>query len=103
MCDVRHFSRLLRTAPRSDKLLLLITFGLTVFVDLVVAVNVGVVTAALHFMRRMAEPVSVQEQVFGTTSPRDAATGLETASREDPAPARGPMRRYALSWRKFSV
>ena len=27
MCDVRHFSRLLRTAPRSDKLLLLITFS----------------------------------------------------------------------------
>lgn len=79
MCDVRHFSRLLRTAPRSDKLLLLITFSLTVFVDLVVAVNVGVVTAALLFMRRMAESVSVQEQVFGTTSPRDDAT--ETAER----------------------
>jgi sulfate permease, SulP family len=73
MCDVRHFSRLLRTAPRSDKLLLLITFGLTVFVDLVVAVNVGVVIAALLFMRRMAESVSVQEQVFGTTSPNDVA------------------------------
>ena len=67
MSDVRHFSRLLRSAPRADKLLLLITFGLTVFVDLVVAVNVGVVIAALLFMRRMAESVSVQEQVFGET------------------------------------
>ncbi|MEX2150927.1 MAG: SulP family inorganic anion transporter [Steroidobacteraceae bacterium] len=65
MSDVRHFSRLLRRAPRSDKLVLLITFGLTVFVDLVVAVNVGVVIAALLFMRRMAESVSVQEEVFG--------------------------------------
>ena len=74
MCDVRHFSRLLRTAPRSDKLLLLITFSLTVFVDLVVAVNVGVVTAALLFMRRMAESVSVQEQVFGASAQSDAAT-----------------------------
>ena len=55
MSDVRHFSRLLTRAPRSDRLVLLITFGLTVFVDLVVAVNVGVVIAALLFMRRMAE------------------------------------------------
>jgi SulP family sulfate permease len=65
MVDVRHFARLLRRAPRSDKLILLITFGLTVFVDLVVAVNVGVVIAALLFMRRMAESVSVQVEVFG--------------------------------------
>ncbi len=65
MSDVRHFSRLLRRAPRSDRLVLLVTFGLTVFVDLVVAVNVGVVIAALLFMRRMAESVSVQEEIFG--------------------------------------
>ncbi|MEP7242321.1 MAG: SulP family inorganic anion transporter [Gammaproteobacteria bacterium] len=64
MSDVRHFSRLLRVAPVSDKAVLLITFALTVFVDLVVAVNVGVVIAALLFMRRMADTVSVQEQVF---------------------------------------
>lgn len=71
MSDVRHFSRLLRRAPRSDKLVLLITFALTVFVDLVVAVNVGVVIAALLFMRRMAETVSVQEEVFGGPENRD--------------------------------
>ena len=65
MCDVRHFSRLLTRAPRSDRLVLLITFGLTVFVDLVVAVNVGVVIASLLFMRRMAESVSVQQEIFG--------------------------------------
>lgn len=62
MCDLRHVSRLLRRAPRSDKLVLLITFGLTVFVDLVVAVNVGVVIAALLFMRRMADTVRVEEE-----------------------------------------
>ena len=65
MSDVRHFGRLLRRAPRSDRIVLLVTFGLTVFVDLVVAVNVGVVIAALLFMRRMAESVSVQLEVFG--------------------------------------
>jgi SulP family sulfate permease len=80
MCDLRHVSRLLRTAPRSDKLLLLVTFALTVFVDLVVAVNVGVVLAALLFMRRMAQSVSVQQEMFGNgetsadTEPTDQVT-----------------------------
>ncbi len=82
MCDVRHFGRLLRRAPRSDRIVLLVTFGLTVFVDLVVAVNVGVVIAALLFMRRMAESVSVQQEVFG---------GPETAGDAgEPAPALPP-------------
>lgn len=73
MSDVRHFSRLLTRAPRSDRLVLLITFVLTVFVDLVVAVNVGVVIAALLFMRRMAESVSVQQEVFGGPEERSGA------------------------------
>lgn len=65
MSDVRHFSRLVRTAPRADVGVLLITFFLTVFVDLVVAVNVGVVIAALFFMRRMAQSVNVEAEVPG--------------------------------------
>jgi len=64
MADAPHVVRLLRTASRSDRLLLIVTFGLTVFVDLVVAVNVGVVLAALLFMRRMAETVSIEQQNF---------------------------------------
>ena len=70
MSDVRHFARILRRAAPSDRIVLLATFGLTVFVDLVVAVNVGVVLAALLFMRRMAESVSVQQEVFGGAEPR---------------------------------
>jgi SulP family sulfate permease len=62
MSDVPHFMRVLRRSPASDKLLLLVTFLLTVFVDLVVAVNVGVVVAALLFMKRMAESVQVRQQ-----------------------------------------
>jgi sulfate permease, SulP family len=71
MSDVRHFGRLLRRAATSDRIVLLATFGLTVFVDLVVAVNVGVVLAALLFMRRMAESVSVQQEVFGGSEARN--------------------------------
>jgi SulP family sulfate permease len=54
MSEGRHFVRLLRIAPRSDVLVLLTCFGLTVMFDMVIAVSVGVMLAALLFMRRMA-------------------------------------------------
>lgn len=57
MSEVRHFAHILRTAPTADRVILLITFVLTVFADLVVAVNVGVILAILHFLRRMSEVV----------------------------------------------
>ncbi len=41
MGDARHFGHLLKTSPQADRVILLLTFGLTVFADLVVAVNVG--------------------------------------------------------------
>jgi SulP family sulfate permease len=55
MSEVKHFGHVLRVAPRSDVLVLLTCFGLTVAFDMVIAVAVGVVLAALLFMRRMAE------------------------------------------------
>ena len=48
------------SAPRSDITVLLVTFLLTVLVDLTVAIQVGVVLAAFLFMRRMAEVTNVQ-------------------------------------------
>lgn len=55
MSDASHFLRMLRIAPRSDITVLLVCFFLTVLFDMVVAVGVGVVLAALLFMRRMVE------------------------------------------------
>jgi SulP family sulfate permease len=55
MSDVRHFAHIVRVAPRSDLLVLLTCFSLTVVFDMVVAVSVGIVLAALLFMRGMAE------------------------------------------------
>ncbi len=60
MSEVRHVAHLLRAAPRADRVILVITFLLTVFADLVVAVNVGVILAILHFLRRMTETVDTQ-------------------------------------------
>jgi len=61
MSDARHFVRMARRAPAADVAILLVTFGLTVFADLVIAVNVGVLLATLHFLRRMASSVDVQQ------------------------------------------
>lgn len=60
MSEAGHFVRMVRRAPRADVVILLVTFGLTIFADLVVAVNIGVILATLQFMRRMAGSVDVQ-------------------------------------------
>ncbi len=54
MSELRHFRYLLRVGPRSDAMVLLLCFGLTVAFDMVIGVSVGIVMAALLFMRRMA-------------------------------------------------
>lgn len=48
------------TSPRSDVAVLLVTFFLTVLVDLTVAIEVGMVLAAFLFMKRMAEVTDVR-------------------------------------------
>jgi sulfate permease, SulP family len=70
MCDWRTFKAELG-APRSDVAVLLATFTLTVVVDLVVAIEAGMVLAAFLFMRRMAEVTNV------------SAVTAEFAERED--------------------
>ncbi|MEW5942295.1 MAG: sulfate permease [Pseudomonadota bacterium] len=62
MSELHRFFHMMRTAPKPDVAVLLITFLLTVFSDLVVAVNIGVMLSALLFMKRMSEAVSVEQQ-----------------------------------------
>lgn len=61
MSEVTHVVKMMRRAPRADVAVLLITFSLTVFADLVVAVNIGVILSTLHFLRRMAASVEVRQ------------------------------------------
>lgn len=58
MSEWRTFQNLLR-GPRPDVVVLLTTFGLTVIVDLTVAIEVGMVLAVLLFMKQMSESVNV--------------------------------------------
>lgn len=60
MCEWRHFVEICKTAPLSDILVLVVTFVLTVVFDLVVAIEVGIVMAAILFMKRMADVTKVR-------------------------------------------
>ena len=59
MADWSSFFHLCKTAPKSDIIVLVLTFVLTVVFDLVVAIEVGVVLAALLFMKRMSDTAEV--------------------------------------------
>jgi SulP family sulfate permease len=68
MADWSSFFRLCKMAPKSDIIVLVATFFLTVFFDLVVAIEIGVVLAALPFMKRMAETADIKAWKY-TDSP----------------------------------
>ena len=60
MSGWRRFVKLIKSSPKSDIVVLLITFALTVIFDLVVAIEVGVILAAVLFMKRMSEVTQVE-------------------------------------------
>lgn len=60
MCEWRKFLSICKKAPKSDILVLIITFVLTVVFDLVIAIGVGIVLSCVLFMKRMAEVTQVQ-------------------------------------------
>ena len=62
MSEVHHFYYMVRHAPKNDVLVLMATFILTIFVDLVVAVNVGVILALFLFARRMSQSVTIEQE-----------------------------------------
>ena len=82
MADWNSFFRLCKSAPKSDIIVLVATFFLTVFFDLVVAIEIGVVLAALLFMKRMAETADVRAWKY-TDSP-DITPGEAEKLREIP-------------------
>jgi SulP family sulfate permease len=73
MSEWRHFLRLFR-GPRSDVLVLVTTFLLTVLVDINAAIQAGVVLAALLLMHRMAE-VSAVKSVTDLLAYEDGGAG----------------------------
>lgn len=86
MSEVDHFTRMFR-APRSDAAVMVTTFLLTVFLDLTLAVGVGMVLASLLFMKRMADVAEIgaltavgaggDEEQEGVASGREVPPGVE--------------------------
>jgi len=62
MAELESFRHLLQ-GPIGDRIVLLLTFALTVVIDLTVAIEVGLVLAAFLFMHRMSEVVAVESHV----------------------------------------
>jgi len=60
MCQWRTFADLLKTAPKSDIAVLVLTFFLTILFDLVVAIEIGILVAVLLFMKRMSDVAEVR-------------------------------------------
>ncbi len=60
MSEWRQFVKICRTASKSDVLVLVVTFVLTVVFDLVVAIEVGMLLAMILFMKRMADVTHVR-------------------------------------------
>ena len=64
MCQWRTFAHLLKTAPKSDIIVLISTFVLTVIFDLVVAIEIGMVLACLLFIKRMSEETHAESWTY---------------------------------------
>ena len=64
MCQWRTFVHLIKTAPKSDIIVLTSTFVLTVIFDLVVAIEIGMVLACLLFIKRMSEETHAESWTY---------------------------------------
>lgn len=85
MSELKHFRSILR-GPRSDAFILVLTFVITVLVDLTAAVQIGVVLASLLFIQRMAGLANVEvitRELRGDTGDKDDPYGI--AKRDIPA------------------
>lgn len=60
MCGWRTFVHLCKTSPKSDIFVLVMTFGLTVVFDLVMAIEFGMLAACVLFMKRMSDEAEVR-------------------------------------------
>jgi SulP family sulfate permease len=74
MSEQERFRQLL-SGPLGDRIVLLATFALTVFVDLTVAIEVGIVLAAVIFMHRMAEATAIEKGVSLIERDQDDLSG----------------------------
>ena len=71
MCEWRQFVKICRTATIGDILVLVVTFVLTVVFDLVVAIAVGMILAAVILLKRMSDSANVRIWKKSTEAPEN--------------------------------
>ncbi|MBP5330357.1 MAG: STAS domain-containing protein [Lachnospiraceae bacterium] len=77
MCGWRNFLNLCKKAPKSDILVLVLTFALTVIFDLVVAIAVGMILACVLFMKRMSEEAEIHGWKYALDESENDPAALE--------------------------
>jgi SulP family sulfate permease len=85
MAEIQSFKHLLQ-GPVGDRVVLLLTFALTVMFDLTIAIEVGLVLAAFLFMHRMAEVVSLKSDVSLLNEDRDTPDSLVDSDQRSELP-----------------
>jgi SulP family sulfate permease len=86
MAEIESFRHLM-SGPVGDRVVLLVTFGLTVAFDLTVAIEVGLVLASFLFMHRMSEVVAMQSHVSLIEEDQDDFTRARTPDQRAQLPA----------------
>ncbi|MBX3170669.1 MAG: STAS domain-containing protein [Candidatus Eremiobacteraeota bacterium] len=76
MSELPQILAFLRSSPRAENLILLCTFLLTVFTDLILAVQVGMALAAIDFLRKMAGTVQLSRHDLQATVPDALPAGV---------------------------
>ncbi|MBR5561662.1 MAG: sulfate permease [Clostridia bacterium] len=101
MCEWRKFVKICKTAPKSDILVLVVTFVLTVVFDLVVAIEVGMLIAVVLFMKRMADVAKVRTWTsYGEDISADSERMKTIPENTEVVEFEGPM--FFASSEKFS-
>jgi len=90
MCELENFIDVFKGA-KSDAAVLITTFGLTVLVDLTVAIEIGMILAAFLFMRKMMQVSSVQQAAFPADSNDDLINPVDVPKGVDVFEINGPL------------
>ncbi len=70
MCEAKQFVSICKSAPKSDILVLMLTFILTVVFDLVIAIEVGLVITVILFVKRMEDITNIRMWTTGEDDER---------------------------------
>ena len=100
MSSWRMFVRICKRSPKTDIFILVLSFFLTVFFDLVVAIAVGLMLAAVLFMKRMADVASIRTWTKGGENAPDSERLKEIPDNTTVIEFEGPM--FFASSEKFN-